>query len=67
MGKTLKREKLEDLRDFNKQIQEESWYWRQKENELEKELSKHQDSITTMREELNRNILELLQLEEKFT
>jgi hypothetical protein len=40
MGKSLKREKLEDLRDFNKQIQEENWYWRQREDELEKELSK---------------------------
>jgi hypothetical protein len=36
-------------------------------DELEKELSKHQDSFTTMREELDRSILQLLQLEEKFT
>jgi hypothetical protein len=30
MGKSLKREKLEELRDFNRQIQEESQYWRQR-------------------------------------
>jgi hypothetical protein len=36
MGKALKREKLEELRDFNRQIQEESRYWRQKADELEK-------------------------------
>jgi hypothetical protein len=28
MGKALKREKLEELRDFNRHIQEESQYWR---------------------------------------
>jgi hypothetical protein len=36
MGKTLNREKLEELRDFNKNIQEEIRYWRKKEYELEK-------------------------------
>jgi hypothetical protein len=36
MRKTLKREKLEELRDFNRKIQEESWYWRQKKDEQEK-------------------------------
>jgi hypothetical protein len=40
MGKALKREKLEELRDFKGKIQEENWYWRQTENELEKYLSK---------------------------
>jgi hypothetical protein len=40
MGKSLNREKLEELRDFNRKIQEESWYWRQREDELEKEISK---------------------------
>jgi regulator of PEP synthase PpsR (kinase-PPPase family) len=42
MGKSLNREKLEELRDFNRQIQEESQYWRQREDELEKELAKCQ-------------------------
>jgi uncharacterized protein YPO0396 len=66
MGKALNREKLEELRDFNRKIQEENWYWRQREDELEKELSKCQDSFTTMREELDKSILQLLQLGEKF-
>jgi uncharacterized protein YlxW (UPF0749 family) len=67
MGKSLKREKMEELRDLNRQIQEESWYWRQRVDELEKELSKRQDSFTAMREELDRSRLQLLQLGEKFT
>jgi hypothetical protein len=36
MGKALKMEKLEELRDCNRHIQEKSWYWRKKVNELEK-------------------------------
>jgi hypothetical protein len=28
MGKALKRGELEELRDFNRQIQNECWYWR---------------------------------------
>jgi len=40
MGKYLNIEKLEELRDFNGKIQEESWYWRQRADEMEKELSK---------------------------
>jgi hypothetical protein len=40
MGKYLNIEKLEELRDFNRKIQEESWYWRQRADEMEKELSK---------------------------
>jgi hypothetical protein len=60
MGKALNREKLEELRDFNRQIQEESRYWRQREDELEKELAKRQDSFTTMRVELDRSRLQLL-------
>jgi hypothetical protein len=66
MGKALNREKLEELRDFNRQIQEESRYWRQRADELEKELAKRQDSFTAMREELDRSILHLLQLGKKF-
>ena len=51
MGKYLKLHILEGLRDFNKQIQEESQYWKLKADELEKELAKCQDSFTTMRSE----------------
>jgi hypothetical protein len=40
MGKPLKREKLKELRDFNRKIQEESQFWRKKEDEMEKELAK---------------------------
>jgi hypothetical protein len=66
MGKSLNREKLEDLRDFNKNIQEEIHYWRQRENDLEKEHAKRQDSFTAMREKLDKRRLQLLQLGEKF-
>jgi hypothetical protein len=57
MGKSLKREKLEELRDFNMNIQEEREYWRYKVDDLGKELTKHRDSFTTMREESNKSIL----------
>jgi hypothetical protein len=40
MGKSLKKEKLEELRDFNMNIQEESWYWRKITDEMEKDISK---------------------------
>jgi hypothetical protein len=50
MGKSLNRQKLEELRDFNRHIQEESKYWRQRVDEMEKDLSKHHDSFTSMRE-----------------
>jgi uncharacterized protein YlxW (UPF0749 family) len=60
MGKSLKREKMEELRDFNRQIQEESQYWRQRVDELEKELAKHQDSFIAMREELDKSRLQAL-------
>ena len=50
MGKALNREKLEELRDFNRKIEEEIQYWGQREDELEKEISKQQDSFTTIRE-----------------
>jgi hypothetical protein len=36
MDKSLKRETLEELRDFNTEIQEKIWYLRQKVDELEK-------------------------------
>jgi len=55
MGKALKKEKLEELRDFNRQIQEESRYWKQGADELEKELSKRQDYFSSMREKLDRS------------
>jgi len=48
----LKREKLEELRDFNREIQEECWYWRQRVDEMEKDIAKHQEFFTTMREKL---------------
>ena len=64
MGKALKREKLEEIKEFNSQIQEESMYWKQKAKDLEKELTTRQDSFTTMREELDKNKLQLLQLGE---
>jgi hypothetical protein len=67
MGKALKRENMEGLRDINRQIQEESRYWRQKADELEKEFAKHLNSFTTMREELDKHTLQHLQLEDKFT
>jgi predicted nucleic acid-binding Zn-ribbon protein len=54
------------LRDFSRKIQEEIWYWRQREDELEKEISKCQDSFTSMREELDKSRFQLLQLGEKF-
>jgi hypothetical protein len=40
MGKVLNRENLEELRDINMNIQEEIWYWRQRENGMEKDLAK---------------------------
>ena len=42
-GKTLKREKLQELQEFDRQIQEESRYWRERAKELEKELSTNQN------------------------
>jgi len=34
MGNALNREKLDELRDFNRQIQEKSPYWKQRVDEL---------------------------------
>jgi hypothetical protein len=36
MGKSLKREKLEELRDFNRKSKRKVWYWRKKVDEMEK-------------------------------
>jgi len=45
MGKYLNKEKLEELRDFNRKIQEEIQYGRKRTDGLEKDLAKLQDSF----------------------
>jgi len=67
MEKASKREKLEELRDLNRKIQDEILYWSQRVDELEKEISKHYDSFSSMKAELDRSILQLLQFGGKFT
>jgi len=57
MGKVLNRENLEELRDINMNIQEEIWYWRQRENGMEKDLAKIRNSFTSMRTELDKRRL----------
>jgi hypothetical protein len=49
MGKTLNKEKLEELRDFNRHSRQECYYWRQREDELEKKLAKCQHSFIAMK------------------
>ena len=43
MGKSLKKKKPQELQEFNRNIQEERMYWRERAKELEKELSTHQN------------------------
>jgi len=42
---------------MGKSLKRESWYLRLRDDDMEKEVSKHQDSFITMREELDRRIL----------
>jgi hypothetical protein len=57
---------LEELRDFNRKIQEESWYWRQEQMSWRKIFPSTKTPSFTMREELDKSILQLLQLGDKF-
>ena len=64
MGKSLKREKLEELQGLNKQIQEERTYWRQRANKLKNKNKKQnktnkQTNLLSKHQNFEENIAEL--------